>query len=264
MNAFFLATTALALGIRHGMEWDHLAAIMDIVGASPVSATNSVLPAARSFRCFPFFGEWSAFRSTSFRLACLYAAGHAAVVAALGMVAMTFSMALPASIEPIMQRIVGTTLLLFSAYIFHSLWQFSVTNRNFRMRSRWMLLMDAVKMSRFGAQYQDCQHENPRPGCCGPRSAIAIGMIHGIGAETATQVLLLTTVSGAGGRHLTFGLFLLLCFVSGMFLSNTIIALLVSVGASTSRMTTPLMVLAGLFTATLSLWIGMQFVFGGI
>lgn len=259
MNTIFLPATALMLGARHGLDWDHLAAIMDIVGATTVSAGRRGDVLSLDGSC----GILSDSRANSFQLAFLYAAGHAAVVTLLGLAAMVFSVVLPAWIEPIMQRVVGATLLLFGAYISYSLWQFSLGKQDFRMRSRWMLLLNAAKSTRLRAKLQECEHEHPQLGCCGPRSALIMGLIHGIGAETGTQVLLLTTVSGAAGHDMTFGLFLLFCFVFGMFLSNSVIALLVSAGAATHKIAAPFTILTALFTAAFSLWVGALLVLGG-
>ncbi|MGH9549364.1 MAG: hypothetical protein ACRD3W_08315, partial [Terriglobales bacterium] len=254
-------TTALLLGVRHGLDWDHLAAIMDIAGAAPATASTKRGVSA-PVEASAMFWEWSGFRSSSLRLASYYAVGHAAVVAILGLVAIAFSVVLPAWIEPVMQRVVGATLLLFGLYILYSLRQFSLGKQEFRMRSRSMLIIDAVKMGKFRSKLQDCEHERPQPGCCGPRSAFVMGMIHGIGAETGTQVLLLSALAGSGSGASVAGLSLLCCFVAGMFLSNTILALVVSAGAETSRISAPLKVVAGLLTAGFSLWLGIVLVLG--
>ncbi len=260
MNAIFLPTTALLLGIRHGMDWDHVAAIMDIVSASPAPSSTKAVPP--SLAATAILRQWSGFRSRSVKLACYYAVGHAAVVIILGVVAIAFSLVLPAWVEPVMQRIVGATLLLFALCILRSLWQSSQGKQKFRMRSRWMLVIDAVKIATVRAKLQDCDHERPEPGCCGPRSAFAMGLIHGIGAETGTQILLLTTLSGSSGSESGVGMILLFSFVIGMFLSNTIIAFLASAGVTTSKMAMPLTVGVGLLTAGFSLWLGTLMMLG--
>jgi high-affinity nickel permease len=61
-----LIVAALAFGFRHGIDWDHLAAISDIAG-SQTRARRSVV------------------------LATLYALGHALVVVLLGVLAIGFS-----------------------------------------------------------------------------------------------------------------------------------------------------------------------------
>src|SRR5207237_1056383 len=62
----------------------------------------------------------------------------------------------------------------------------------------------------------------------GPRTAFGIGMIHGIGAETPTQVLIFLAAAGTGGRGT--GVLLLVCFLVGLLSSNSLIALAGSFG----------------------------------
>src|SRR5688572_23988067 len=95
-----LMGTALALGLRHGVDWDHIAAISDIAGG----ATDS--KAAEQRRVFG--------------LASLYALGHAAVVALLGLAALYFQAILPDWIDPIMERVVGATLVFLGVWVLYS------------------------------------------------------------------------------------------------------------------------------------------------
>ena len=80
---------AVALGLRHGFDWDHLAAILDIVNTS---AVDKGAP-KRSLR--PLVG------------ALMYALGHAMAVAILGLCALYFAAILPRWIDPLMERMVG-------------------------------------------------------------------------------------------------------------------------------------------------------------
>jgi hypothetical protein len=60
----------------------------------------------------------------------------------------------------------------------------------------------------------------------GTASAFGIGLLHGVGAETPTQVVVFATAANASGRPASIGM--LLCFVVGLLASNTVVA-----GAST-------------------------------
>src|SRR6266487_663285 len=84
---FGVLLTALGLGFRHGIDWDHIAAITDIT-SSQEEARNSLL-----------FGT-------------LYALGHALVVFSLGVLAIVAGKNLPSGIDRVMPRVVGVTLLL--------------------------------------------------------------------------------------------------------------------------------------------------------
>ena len=67
----------------------------------------------------------------------------------------------------------------------------------------------------------------------GPRTAFGVGMIHGIGAETGSQVLLIAAVGGASSAGL--GVPMLLAFVVGLLLSNFAIVVISSVGFVSSQ-----------------------------
>lgn len=54
------------------------------------------------------------------------------------------------------------------------------------------------------------------------RSAFGIGVIHGVGAETPTQVLVFAAAANAGGRGASVGI--LACFVVGLVAANTVVA----------------------------------------
>src|SRR5438093_309989 len=77
-----LLATGLLLGVRHGIDWDHIAAITDI------TSTTTSVEAAESQASSEPAGARVTFRRLEIRamwLALLYAFGHAIVVFALGM-----------------------------------------------------------------------------------------------------------------------------------------------------------------------------------
>src|SRR5438445_13009360 len=114
---FVLAATAFGFGFRHGIDWDHIAAITDITSSQDTSRR-------------------------SIFLATLYAAGHALVVLALGLAAIVLGERLPSGVDAIMERVVGATLLALGAYVFYALVRYG---RDFRMRSRCVLLFSGVR-----------------------------------------------------------------------------------------------------------------------
>jgi hypothetical protein len=92
------------------------------------------------------------------------------------------------------------------------------------------------------------------------RAAFGIGMLHGVGGETPTQVLLFITVAGVGGA--AAGLLLLMVFIGGLVISNTAIALVAGLGiGGTDRSPKVFAVLAGL-TALWSLVFGSMLIVG--
>ena len=112
-------TGAIALGVRHGIDWDHIAAITDITSSQDNHRDSIVF-------------------------ATLYALGHAAVVFTIGVAAIFLGRALPPSVDEAASRIVGVTLILLGVYVFVSLIRHG---RDFRMRSRWMLIFSGVRRS---------------------------------------------------------------------------------------------------------------------
>lgn len=289
--------TGLLLGIRHGIDWDHIAAITDITstsaGAAVAEETHQRTHAALTGHDHPHGGVEEAaahgrgsgdgpgaMLATPQRrtagvlgflrverqpvfLGTLYALGHALVVTVLGVVALMVGASLPDWIDPIMGRVVGATLLLLGIYVFVSLYQYVRHGSEFRLRSRWMLVFDGARHSwrRLQAAIHGHEHVDPvEASSYGPRTAFGVGMIHGIGAETASQALLIAAVGGASSAGL--GVPMLLAFVIGLVISNTIIVVLTATGFLASQMRTRIYVVVGVLAGVFSLWIGSLFLLG--
>jgi high-affinity nickel-transport protein len=86
-------------------------------------------------------------------------------------------------------------------------------------------------------------------------------MIHGIGAETPTQVLIFVTAAGAGGKET--GFLLLLAFLVGLLSSNSAVAFAGVFGFLGAARNFRLYVAVSCITALFSLVIGTIFLFGG-
>lgn len=182
--------TAFAFGFRHGVDWDHLAALADITNAER-------------------------HRRRAMQLSACYVLGHAVVILALGAAAILFARHLPSGIDGVMEKVVGVTLVVLGAVLLQSV----VRRRNDgRPMSKWMALRDAAHRT---------MHRHAEPSATTgvlytPPAAVGIGMMHGIGAETPTQVLLFAGVAASGGS--TTSLVLLVSFVVGLVVANTLIA----------------------------------------
>lgn len=285
--------TGFILGIRHGIDWDHIAAITDITSttaaagiaeaaheeqhrsvsgphhghggviemrahdAGPGAAT--LAPAATMSRGRVFGPE----QLDAIRLGTLYALGHGAVVIALGIAALWFGALLPEWLDPIMGRIVGLTLIGLGAWVLYSVFRYARGGESFRLRSRWMLVFDGVRYTWRRLQARLHGHEHTEPlemSSYGPRTAFGVGMIHGIGAETGTQVLLIAAVGGAAASGL--GIPMLLAFVLGLLISNFAIVVMTSVGFVASQTRERLYVVVGLIAGLFSLVIGSIYLFG--
>jgi high-affinity nickel-transport protein len=91
----------------------------------------------------------------------------------------------------------------------------------------------------------------------GPKTAFGVGMIHGVGAETGTQVLLIAAIGGASSQGL--GVPMLASFIVGLLISNSIVVVVTATGFIASRVRERLYIVVGLVAGTFSLVIGMTF-----
>ena len=291
---------ALALGIRHGIDWDHIAAITDITSASAATvdrreaalgrepgvmltdesthrltaafagalpaggqATNEAEPGPGARRSGTF---WRTQRQPLY-LGSMYALGHGSMVIVLGLAAILFSEILPDWLDPIMESVVGVTLILLSLYLFYSLYRFFRGGGEFRIQSRWMLVFSLVRngfhrlthRARGTAGHGHDHHEHASPDSLqyGPRTAYGIGLIHGIGAETGTQVLIIGAAVGAGSR--TMGIATLFVFVIGILIANSIVTVVTTAGFVSANKRQVIYVVVGAFAAVFSLVVGVVF-----
>jgi high-affinity nickel-transport protein len=182
---------------------------------------------------------------------------------ALGIAALSFGALLPDWLDPLMGRVVGLTLLALGAWVLYSVYRYARVGDAFRLRSRWMLVFDGVRFlwRRFQARLHGHEHVEPlEMSSYGPRTAFGVGMIHGIGAETGSQVLLIAAVGGAASAGL--GLPMLLAFVIGLLLSNLAIVIISSVGFVASQTRERIYVAVGGVAGVFSLVIGAIFLLG--
>ena len=275
-----------ALGFRHGFDWDHIAAITDITSTTTSGHTEVDVPAGapvtpHGHETREMRGHQHAHASApstmhslgesrfaheqrhAVGLASLYAFGHASVVTVLGVTALLLGAVLPAWIDPILQRVVGVTLVLLGAWVIYSVVQYMRGKGEFRMRSRWMLVFDLARNAWDRLQARIHGHEHTPSAHStqyGPRTAFGVGMIHGIGAETGSQALLLAGIAGVTGAQ---GIVILAAFVVGLLASNTLVAVVSASGFIGAQRMRTLYVIVGAFAGTASLVIGLIFI-GGV
>ena len=198
-SKFALFVSSFLLGLRHGIDWDHIAAITDITGTVDE-------------------------KHKSFILGTLYALGHACIIIILGLSAVVLGVNLPGWVDSVMEPVVGVTLILLGLWLISSI---IIHGKNYKMKSRWMLIFAAIdKIYNKIQEKLAHKHHHPHvsyPESYGVKAAFTVGLIHGIGAETPTQVLLFVSAAGVGGGLI--GSLLVFTFVIGLFLSNTVIIL---------------------------------------
>ena len=287
-----LLGTALVLGLRHGIDWDHIAAITDITsttaaGESGEAAHEDAHRAGESEHGHGGEAEVAihgpepdhpddhdhahgaahraSFASEQRRgifLGTLYALGHALVVALLGAAALLFGAVLPDWVDPIMGRIVGITLIVLGVWVFYSIYAYARHGTEFRLRSRWMLALASVRYAWrwFRAKLHGHVHVDPvEASAYGARTAFGVGLIHGIGAETGTQVLIIAAVGGAASAGL--GIPMMLAFIAGLLISNTAIIVISATGFVASQLRQRIYLVVGAVAGAFSLVIGILFLF---
>ncbi len=289
-----LLLTAFGLGLRHGIDWDHIAAIADLSG----TAEN---------------------RKRGFLLSMTYAVGHGIVVFALGTLAIAFGLAIPDSLDAWMGRIVGLTLIALGAWILLELVR---KGRDFRLRSRWMLVIDGtfagLRRVREGItgrkiviehdhdhEHGDEPHEAApahdhahvhesvaapvpvaagwrgwrermhqhshthshelalpdQPGAAyGHRTATGIGMLHGVGIESPTQIAIFVASSAVAG--VGFGLVLLAAWVVGLIIANAGLALVAGAGLLNAERSFPIYAGLAVIVSVLSIALGTLYLMG--
>jgi hypothetical protein len=297
-----LVASAAALGFRHGVDWDHIAALTDITGTQE-RGRRSLL------------------------LATVYALGHAAMVFVLGVLAIVASAKVPSSLDHAMSRVVGVTLLVLGAYVLVALVRHG---RDFRMRSRWLLVFACTRRvvrwarrriwsgdrvvvihehdhehdERHLHHHADHAHgavgephhahwdvpaeplvehtagasvatisphrhrhlhqhvgtlpDDPFPSY-GRATAFGVGVLHGVGAETPTQVLLFLGAARGGAVE---GAALLVCFIVGLLAANTIVAATASIGLLGASRNFPVYATVSVVAAVFSVAVGTLFVLG--
>ena len=191
------------------------------------------------------------------------------MVAVLGLAALAFGAVLPGWVDPVMERLVGVTLVGLGLWVVYALARAWRGGAEFRLRSRWMLVFHGLGRGWAWAQARRHGHRQDgsfhvhavaRADQYGPGTAFGTGLVHGIGAETGTQVLLLAAVGGAASQGLGVGV--LLAFVLGLLASNSAVALLASAGFLSARRARGLYVAVGGLTAVFSLLIGSAALLG--
>jgi len=303
-----LLLTSFTLGVRHGFDWDHIAAIADLSGTAES-------------------------RRRGFVLSMLYAVGHGAVVFGLGAAAIAFGLAIPDGLDSWMGRIVGITLIALGVWI---LFELVRKGRDFRLRSRWMLMIDGTfaglrrvrnkaagrtiavnhehdhrhddqldthesqhahdhahvdsvtevgvwaplvgagssdkPRSRWGAARQRLshghshthRHELGLPESADARygngTAAGIGMLHGVGIESPTQIAIFVASTAAVG--VSFGLVLLALWVAGLLVANAAIALLAGAGLLQAERSFPIYATLAVVVGLMSIGLGVLYLLG--
>lgn len=232
--------SAAVLGFRHGFDYDHIAAITDITSLEPS-------------------------RARGMRMGLLYVLGHAATVAVLGAAVIAFQRSLPARLDNWAERLVGLTLVVLGLYVFGSMLR---QKESFRPRSRAALIIGGFRWLRRKARAAIGSGGEALIVVDGDDAAepyskgtvFTIGVIHGLGAETPSQLLLFLLAANLGG--IGRGFLGLGMFLAGLLIMNTLMtASAVGIFGFSAAKPKMLRLVIG-FTAAYSLIVGTIFLFG--
>lgn len=230
-----LIALALVVGMRHGVDWDHIAAISDIT-ATQTSKKKGI------FQSF------------------LYAVGHASVVTGIALSALLMSLSFPESLDSVMGKVVGFTLLVLGLYVFYSLYKYG---DGVRLLPRWAIIFYGILkvFDWITAKFTGKPAKERKLVLnYGNASTYTIGMIHGVGAETPSQMYMFALALTAGIRSTDVAAIVIIAFALGLVITNTIMGVLgaygyVSVGKSIYKY-------LAFFTATFSIILGLFFMIG--
>jgi high-affinity nickel permease len=183
------------LGLRHGFDYDHLAAISDITAVQT---------------------SWK----QGMRLGITYALGHALTVVTLGALVVMLHVPLPARLDNWTERLIGATLIVLGIGVIANVIKHSHSHR--AMQSRWAILISGLRYAGWRIRWTfDRSAPKPEPFAWNYSggSVFAIGVIHGLGAETPSQLMLFLLAASLGGT--ARGFMGLLAFALGLILMNT-------------------------------------------
>ena len=226
------------LGFRHGFDYDHIAAISDITSMEPS-------------------------RKSAMQMGFVYILGHAVTLGALGGAVILFQHSLPRQIDRWAERAVGATLVLLGLYVLGSLLR--KKESGLLPRSRAAILISFVqwitwKLQRLfdrGPIQMPKREQEPYA----PSIVFLIGAIHGLGAETPSQLLIFLLAADLGGWAL--GLTGLGVFLAGLITMNLLMTASI-VGILSFSANDPLLLQCVVgATATYSVVVGLIFFMGG-
>ncbi|HTY55606.1 MAG TPA: hypothetical protein VMB26_10420 [Candidatus Binataceae bacterium] len=229
---------AAALGMRHGMESHNIAAIGDFASIS------------RSPR-------------ETIGLVARYTLGHVLAIAAVGAAVVGLGLALPKSADAWLERVVGLTLIAFGGYLLYLLFAKPGSLSRF---SRITLIVAAfgwmiswIRRAEHAHSVLDSHHSDD---ASANRPAFALGLVHGVGIETPTQLTMFILAAGVGGW--SGGLLCVGLFIAGLVaitgLMTAFSAGLLSLSTARRWIHASIMLVTGVYSIAL----GAVLVLGGV
>ena len=155
-----LAGTSFVLGARHGLDWDHIAAITDLTAPRDGDGDQPRRHARRGLG-----------------LSTWYCLGHGLVLFVLGLLVLVLAVELPPGTDTVFQYAVGTTLLVLGGVV---LFQLGRYRSDYRYTGRISLVVGALRRGWARARRREVPATT---GDVDLRGAFIVGLLHGTGAE---------------------------------------------------------------------------------
>jgi high-affinity nickel permease len=215
------------MGFRHGLDSDHVAAIADMVGVETQ-------------------------KRKQIGMGVMYALGHGMIVLVIGLIAVVAGSHLPDKLLQGMEMLVGVSLLVLGVAILYSIVK---QRHNYQYVGRFELIYRSVR-----ALFRKGTKEKADVTKIGIIGAFVIGIIHGIGAETPTQVALISTTVGL--NNVLAASIQIVLFTLGLLLATTGITFLASWGFMKARFTRKAYIVLGCLTGGYSMVLGWMIIQG--
>ncbi len=226
MKIFTFALLAILLGMKHGVDGDHVAAIADMVGSEDK-------------------------KRKQISLGVMYAVGHGAIVFLIGLISIYLGLEMSDSTREVMEGLVSVTLIILGGFMIFSLFR---QKGDYEYKSRVQIIFHFFEKLIQRTNFK--KGKNLSSLKIGIFSAAIIGTIHGIGVESPTQIAVLTNVSG--GHSLETATVRLSLFVIGLLISTMLIAILLTWGFLKARLKKNLFLVLGFVTGIYSLGLGIS------
>jgi len=232
-----LATTSFALGARHGLDWDHIAAITDLTAPRKGDDEHSHGRAGKRGLALSFW----------------YCTGHGLVLAVLGGLVLLLGLGLPAGMDAAFTYAVGLTLVALGGVVLYQLGRY---RSDYRFTGRISLVVGALRKGWARARRKEAPVDVLD---VDRRGAFLVGLLHGTGAETPTQVAIFAAAGAAGTGS---AVLILGAFVAGLVLADLGIAAAWLSGILSSRRSPRVQIALGAVTGVASLVLGVLILTG--
>lgn len=226
MEFIMFALLAVFIGMRHGMDGDHVAAIADMVGSEQR-------------------------KKRQLTLGVMYALGHGMIVMVIGVLFIYIGLQLPDTTKQVLEMLVSFTLIVLGIYIIWSIFQ---QKKDYEYKSRLRIVAEFISV--LGSKLKSgTKTTHLSPTKFGAIGALIIGILHGIGVESPTQIAIISNAIGLD--NITIALLQLTLFVIGLLIATIGITFCLSWGFMKARVKDSLFLLLGSITGVYSLGLGI-------